>query len=62
MSKERIGEGIDLLSRYRASQSEESFENREDSGLSWFLRFAQNDVVTVFALKKKKLSDMIPKK
>lgn len=34
MSKERIGEGIDLLLRYRASQSEESFENREDSGLS----------------------------
>ena len=43
MSKERIGEGIDLLLRYRASQSEESFENREYSGLSWFLRFAQND-------------------
>lgn len=59
MSKERIGESIDLLSRYRASQSEESFENREDSGLSWFLRFAQNDVVTVFASKKKKLSNVL---
>ena len=34
MSKEQIGEGIDLLLRYRASQSEESFENREDSGPS----------------------------
>ncbi len=34
MSKEQIGEGIDLLLRYRASQSEEPFENREDSGPS----------------------------